>query len=56
MFGDKTLVFVVVATVVFLALAMTQLVRAWEPAQAGLVMYERTCPIHTTAAAARHAR
>ena len=47
MFGDKALVFVVVATIVFLSLVMTQLVRAWQPAQAGLVMYERTCPIHT---------
>jgi len=56
MFGDKALLFVVVATIVFLSLAMTELVRAWQPAQAGLVMYERTCPIHSTAATAHHVR
>ena len=56
MFGEKTLLFVVVATVLFLTLATTELVRAWQPAQAGLVMYERTCPIHTVTAGAHHAR
>ena len=47
MFAEKTPLIVVLATILFLTLATTQFVRALPHAQAGLVMYERTCPSHT---------
>ena len=56
MFGDKSFLTVAVVAGLFLTFATTEFVRTLPQAQAGLVTYERTCPISSAPAGAHHAR
>ena len=56
MFAGRAFWTVFAVTGLFLTLSMTELVRTWPQAQAGVVTYERTCPIHTGTAGTPHAR
>jgi len=56
MFVDKAFLAVAAVAGLFLALASTELVRTLPQTEAGLDMYERSCPAYTAAAGVHAAR